>query len=128
MRYLTVEEVLELHARLLEQSGGSGEVRDLGALASAVERPRMTFGGEELYPTVAEKAAVLGFALARTHPFVDGNKRTAHAAMEVFLVLNGYEIEAPVDEQERVFLSLAAGEVERDAFADWIRTHLTEHS
>lgn len=128
MRYLTVEEVLELHARLLEQSGGSEGLRDSGALASAVEQPRMTFGGEDLYPTVAEKAAALGFALAQNHPFVDGNKRAAHAAMEVFLVLNGYEIEAPVDEQERVFLSLAAGEVERDAFADWIKTHLTERS
>jgi death-on-curing protein len=128
MRYLTVEEVLELHARLLEQSGGSEGLRDPGALASAIEQPRMTFGGEDLYPTVAEKAAILGFALARNHPFVDGNKRAAHAAMEVFLVLNGYEIEAPVDEQERVFLSLAAGEVERDAFADWVKTHLTERS
>jgi len=88
----------------------------------------MTFSGEGLYPTVAEKAAVVGFALATNHPFVDGNKRTAHAAMEVFLVLNGYEIAAPVAEQERVFLSLAAGEVERDALADWITTHLTERS
>ena len=125
MRYLTVEEVLELHARLLEQSGGSEGLRDPGALASAVEQPRMTFGGEDLYPTVAEKAAILSFALAKNHPFVDGNKRTAHAAMEVFLVLNGYEIEASVDEQERVFLSLAAGEVEREEFTDWVKAHLT---
>ena len=88
----------------------------------------MTFGGEDLYPTVAEKAAILGFALARNHPFVDGNKRAAYAAMEVFLVLNSYEIEAPVDEQEWVFLSLAAGEVERDAFTDWGKTHLAERS
>ena len=128
MRYLTVEEVLELHARLLEQSGGSEGVRGLGALASAVDQPRMTFSGEDLYPTVAEKAAALGFALAKNHPFVDGNKRVAHAAMEVFLVLNGYEIEARVDEQEQVFLSLAAGKVERDSFADWVKAHLTERS
>ena len=70
----------------------------------------------------------MGFALAKNHPFVDGNKRTVHAAIEVFLVLNGYEIEAPVDEQERVFLSLAAGEVEREEFTDWAKAHLAEHS
>ena len=127
MRYLTVEEVLELHARLLEQFGGSERLRDPGALASVVEQPRMTFGGKDLYPTVAEKAAILSFALATNHPFVDGNKRTAHAAMEVFLVLNGYEIEASVDEQERVFLSLAAGEVEREEFTDWVKAHLAGH-
>ena len=98
MRYLTVEEALEPHARLLEQFGGSEGLRDPGALASAVEQPRMTFGGEELYPRVAEKAAILGFALAKNHPFVDGNKRTAHAAMEVFLMLNDHEIEASVNE------------------------------
>ena len=127
MRYLTVEEVLELHARLLEQFGGSEGLRDPGALDSAVEQPRMTFRGEDLYPTVAEKAAILSFSLARNHPFVDGNKRTAHAAMEVFLVLNSYEIEASVDEQERVFLSLAAGEVKREEFTDWVKAHLTGH-
>ena len=87
----------------------------------------MTFRGEDLYPTVAEKAAILSFSLARNHPFVDGNKRTAHAAMEVFLVLNSYEIEASVDEQERVFLSLAAGEVKREEFTDWVKAHLTGH-
>ena len=127
MRYLTVEEVLELHARLLEQFGGSEGLRDPGALASFVEQPRMTFGGKDLYPTVAEKADILSFALATNHPFVDGNKRTAHAAMEVFLVLNGYEIEASVDEQERVFLSLAAGEVEREEVTDWVKAHLAGH-
>lgn len=128
MRYLTVEEVLELHARLIEQSGRSAGLRDSGALASAIAQPRMTFAGEDLYPTMAQKAAALGYALAQNHPFVDGNKRVAHAAMEVFLVLNGYEIEASVDAQERVFLSLAAGEVEREELADWIEAHLIERA
>jgi death-on-curing protein len=57
------------------------------------------------------------------HPFVDGNKRTGHAAMETFLILNGYELSAPMDEQERVMLELAAGELPRDDFLDWLRTH-----
>jgi death-on-curing protein len=72
-------------------------------------------------PGVIEKAAALGFSLVMGHPFVDGNKRTGHAAMETFLVLNGYEVSAPVDEQERVMLQLAAGEVSRDDFVKWLR-------
>jgi prophage maintenance system killer protein len=73
----------------------------------------MTFGGDDLYPTVVEKAAALGFLPVMNHPFVDGNKRIGHAAMETFLVLNGYEIAASADEQERVVLDLTAGHLER---------------
>lgn len=71
-------------------------------------QPQITFDGEELYPTLVEKASALGFALIKNHPFMDGNKRTGHAAMEVFLVLNGFEIDASVDEQEQIILSVAA--------------------
>jgi len=87
MRYLTLKEVLELHRLILEQSGGMQGVRYLGGLESALAQPQMTFGGQELYPTLAEKAAALGFSLVCNHPFVDGNKRIGHAAMETFLVL-----------------------------------------
>jgi death on curing protein len=72
----------------------------------------MTFGGEDLYPSLLEKAAALGFSIIMNHPFVDGNKRTGHAAMETFLILNGMEINASVDEQERVVLAIASGELE----------------
>ena len=75
-----------------------------------------------------EKAAALGFSLIRNHPFVDGNKRTGHAAMEVFLVLNGYEIDASVDEQEQTILQLAAGELAREVFSEWLRTHVVERT
>jgi death-on-curing protein len=109
MRYLILSEVLELYRRIMEQSGGTMGIRDLGALESALAQPRMTFGGTDLYPSIAEKAASLGFSLVNNHPFVDGNKRTGHAAMEVFLILNGYEIEASIDEQERVILQVASG-------------------
>ncbi len=84
----------------------------------------MTFGGQELYPTLVEKASALGFSLIRNHPFVDGNKRIGHAAMETFLVLNGYEIKASVDEQERVILQVASGEMGREAFTEWLRAHV----
>lgn len=89
MRYLTLTEVLELHRRIIAQSGGSEGVRDLGALELALAQPRMTFANRELYPTLVEKASALGFSLIQNHPFVDGNKRVGHAAMETFLVLIG---------------------------------------
>lgn len=95
MRYLTLNEVLELYHRVMEQSGGAVRIRDLNALEPALAQPRMTFGGQELYPTIVEKASALGFSLIRNHPFVDGNKRTGHAALETFLVLNGYELAGP---------------------------------
>ena len=121
IRYLTLAEVIELHSQILAQVAGSGGIRDLGALESAIAQPRMTFGGEELYPTIIEKASALGFSIVMNHPFIDGNKRAGHAAMETFLVLNRLEIKVVVDEQERVILALAAGELERDAFTDWLR-------
>ena len=121
MRYLTLGEVVALHRAVMEASGGARGIRDLGALESAVAQPRAAFGEQDLYPSVAEKAAALCYALAMGHPFLDGNKRAGHAAMETFLVLNGYEIEAPVDEQERLMLQLAAGEVSRDQLVEWVR-------
>ena len=124
MRYLTLGEVLELHRRVVAQTGGASALRDLGALESAVAQPRMTFGGEDLYPDLPAKAAALGFSLIRNHPFVDGNKRIGHAALETFLVLNGFELDAPVPEAEQVVLEVAQGMRERAAFVDWIQSHL----
>jgi death-on-curing protein len=126
IRYLTVEEVLELYRLALEQSGGLAGVRDLGGLDSALAQPQMAFGGQELYPSLAEKSAALGFSLVCNHPFVDGNKRVGHAAMETFLVLNGWELVAGVDEQEKVILELAAGVLQRDGFTDWVQSHLRQ--
>jgi death-on-curing protein len=124
IRYLSIAEVLALHQQILERWGGSSGVRDAGALESAVAQPRMSFGGEELYPELATKAAAFCFSLVLNHPFVDGNKRIGHAAMEVFLRLNGYEIDAHVDEQEHVMLRLADGKFGRDDLVDWVRRHI----
>ena len=126
MRYLTLDEVLELHRLILKQSGGSAGVRDLGALDSAVAQPRMAFGGQDLYPALAEKAAALGFSLVKNHPFIDGNKRIGHAAIEVFLVLNNHEIAAEVDEQEQMILGLASGWQSREQFTEWLRARIVE--
>jgi len=124
MRYLSLPEVLEIHRRVLAQSGGAGGVRDLGAIASALTQPAMTFGGEELYPTIEAKASAICFSLVMNHPFVDGNKRVGHAAMETFLVLNGYELRAEVEDAEGVILQLAAGRLTRAEFVDWVTAHI----
>jgi death-on-curing protein len=123
MRYLTLGEVLALHRRILAESGGRPGLRDLGAIASALAQPRVSVGGQDAYPALADKAAALGFSLIRNHGFIDGNKRIAHAAMEIFLVMNGMELRASVDEQEQFMLALAAGEVSREALAEWLRAH-----
>ena len=123
MRYLSLGEVVELHGRVLQVGGGASGIRDLGALDSALAQPRATFGGVDLYPTLVEKAAALCFSLVQNHPFVDGNKRVGHAAMETFLILNGAEIAAAVDDQERLLLDLAAGRIDRSQLTDWLRQH-----
>ena len=89
MRYLSLGEIVALHQALIERTGGATGIRDFGGLESALAQPRATFGGTDLHATLPEKAAALGFSLAFNHPFVDGNKRVAHAAMEVFVLMNG---------------------------------------
>lgn len=128
MRYLSLPEVIELHRLVISAAGGYHGVQDLGALESALAQPRMSFAGEDLYPTLAEKAAALCFSLVQNHPFLDGNKRVGHAAMETFLVLNGFEVEATVEEQERVMLAMAAGEMERSELLAWLSSHLVPRS
>ena len=126
MRNLSISEVFELHDRIISSSGGSRGIRDLSALESAINQPRQTFDQKDLYPDIVTKAAALCFSLVMNHPFVDGNKRVGHAAMETFLILNGYEIIASVDEQERVMIELAAGEMSRINFSEWLNNH-TSH-
>ena len=123
-RYLTLNEILELHELLLQQSGGAEGIRDLGALESAVIQPTMTFGDTELYSSLHEKAAALAFSLIQNHPFVDGNKRIGHAAMEVTLLLNGFEIQAGVDEQEQLILGVASSEISCGKLTRWLEQHL----
>jgi len=121
MRYLTLAEVVELHRLVLRAAGGPPGVRSLAGLESALAQPKATFEGRDLYPTLIEKAAALGSSLIQNHAFVDGNKRVAHAAMETFLVLNGNEIMATTEQQERLILDLASGQVSRDDLVAWLR-------
>ena len=96
-------------------------MRDLGLLEASLSQPRQTFSGTDLYPTLVDKAAALGFSLIRNHPFVDGNKRIGHAAMEVMLMLNGYELTASTEAAEATILAVASGALGRQALTDWVR-------
>ena len=126
MRYLTLKEVLQIHELVLAQSGGEAGIRDMGALESSLAQPQMTFDNQELYPTIPDKAASLGFSIIQNHPVVDGNKRTGHAAIEIFLILNGYEIDRSVDEQEAIILQVASGHLSRTSFTDWLHEAIVE--
>jgi death on curing protein len=124
VNYLTTDEVIRLHERAIQRSGGSAGIRDRGLIDSAVFQPQATFGGQDLLPTIVEKASALGFSLAMNHAFVDGNKRIAHAAMETFLVINDHQLSAGVDEQEATILQLASGAMSRQHFEEWVRSHI----
>lgn len=124
MRYLTLAETLDLHVRIIEQSGGAVGIRDLGSIESALAQPQMTFGGQDLYPAIESKASALCFSLVMNHAFVDGNKRIGHAAMETFLVLNGFELASSLDDSEQTILQLAAGKLTREQLTQWVATYL----
>jgi death-on-curing protein len=127
MRWLRMAEVLEIHQRLLDQTGGMPGLRDLGLLEAALALPRQAFAGVDLYPGVSAKAAALGFSLIQNHPFVDGNKRIGHAAMEMILMLNGLELTASVSKAEEAVLAVASGQMDRESFIKWVEDHLCKH-
>ena len=120
MRWLQLAEVLELHRRLLAQRGGASGLRDLELLEASLALPRQSFAGADLYPGLIAKAAALGFSLIQNHPFVDGNKRIGHAALEIALVLNGMELTSSVDAAEAAVLAVASGAMDRERFSQWV--------
>jgi death-on-curing protein len=119
--YLALEQVLELHRLEMRRFGGAAGLRDRGSLEAALARPQMTFAGEDLYPDVESKAAALMHSLVMSHPFVDGNKRTGAAVAELFLNLNGVELETDDDDLVAITLAVARGEVNAEALAIWLR-------
>ena len=122
--WVRADVVEAIQRRQLAEHGGAEGVRDAGALASALERPRnrLTYGNP--LPDLAEMAAASGFGIARNHPFADGNKRTALVVMLLFLKLNGAELVATAEEKYGVVMSLAAGDLEEAGLAKWLRAHL----
>jgi death-on-curing protein len=120
-RWLDIDLVLDIHAELLALFGGPDGVRDIGLLESALARPvnRFAYGETDL----STLAAAYGFGIAKNHPFVDGNKRTALASMIVFLGLNNIDLDAPQEEAAAIVFSLAAGEITEDILAGWIAAY-----
>jgi death-on-curing protein len=121
VEYLSLGQLLALHAQQLQRYGGATGLRDGGALESALARPAATFGGEDLYPGVADKAAALMHSLALNHPFVDGNKRVAAFAAIIFIESNGHEFQATPDELVETTMAVAEGTMPVEALAIWFR-------
>lgn len=122
--WLDKQLVLALHDRQLAEHGGSSGVRDDGLLESALARPQQLHAYGEPPPDLADLAATLAFGLARNHPFVDGNKRTAHVSYRTFLALNGVEFPGLGEEKFLTILALAEGRMTVEEFARWLRTHI----
>ena len=120
---LSKSQVLLLHEQLVAETGGSPGLRDEGMLDSALNAPFQTFGGEDVYPSLQQKAAHLCFGLVKNHPFVDGNKRIGAHVMLVFLALNGIELQYTQTELSDIILQLAAGTIQSSDLLNWILTH-----
>ena len=123
MSYLTSEQVLFIHYRLIEETGGSHGIRDIALLQSAVARPMVTFESNDLYPDIFSKAAALMHSIIKNHPFVDGNKRTAITAASLFLTRNKHQITAANKELERFALKAASTNIELEEIAGGLRKH-----
>ena len=120
---LTKSQVLLIHDQLIAETGGSSGLRDEGILDSALSAPFQTFGGEDVYPSLQQKAARLCFGLVKNHPFVDGNKRIGAHVMLVFIALNGVELQHSQTELSDIILQLAAGEINAEHLLRWILSH-----
>ena len=121
---LTKQQVILLHKDIIAESGGSAEIRDEGLLDSALNAPFQTFSETELYPTLIEKAARLGYSLIKNHAFVDGNKRIGAHTMLVFLALNGIEVEYEDNDFIQLVLGVAAGEISDEQLLTWLKAHI----
>ena len=122
--FLTVDDVLSLHANQVARYGGDRGVRDLGLLESAVAQPRVSFGGELLHGDIFAMAAAYLFHLVQNHPFIDGNKRVGAVAALVFLDLNGIEIAAPEGSLHDLTISVATGQAGKPEIAGFLRSHV----
>ena len=123
MRLLTLDAVLAIHRRQIAEHGGEAGLRDLGLLESALSRPRNIIAYAEKADTAA-LAAAYAFGIAKNHPFLDGNKRTALVVMRTFLILNGADIDASQQDKYQTILALADGRLTEPDLAEWIRSKL----
>jgi death on curing protein len=123
IRYLSAEQILFIHHRLITETGGMDGILDINLLVSATGRPQATFDGNDLYPDVFNKGAALMDSLGRNHPFVDGNKRTAITAIGLFLRLNALELDVSNTEMVRFTLSCAQSQKTIADITAWLKQH-----
>jgi len=123
VNYLYPKQIVYLHQRIVTVSGGSGGLRSKHLLESAVYRPQASFGGQDLYPDVFIKAAVLGHSLILNHPFVDGNKRIGFEAMRLTLRLNGHDVRAGASEKFNFVMAVADKKIDEHQIAEWLKKH-----
>ena len=124
MIWISAEDVILIHSRVIEGSGGLDGLRDRDGLEAAVSAPMQTFDGKELYPTDIEKIARLGFGLASNHAFVDGNKRIGAMMTQLLLKWNGYDLTLHTGELADIFIAIADGTAKEKDLLDWIHRHL----
>lgn len=124
MIWISAEDVILIHSRVIEGSGGLDGLRDRDGLEAAVSAPMQTFDGKELYPTDLEKIARLGFGLASNHAFVDGNKRIGAMMTQLLLKWNGYDLTLRSGELAEMFIAIADGTAKEKDLLDWITRHL----
>ena len=122
MKFITLEEVIAIHEAVLQQTGGRQGIHDFLLLHSAIERPKVTFGGHDLYKTIFQKAAALIHSLILNHPFEDGNKRTALLSAARFLKKNGYQLR-PYPEAVQFTLDIDQKRKNLEEIALWLKIH-----
>ncbi len=122
--FLSLDQVLRLHASLIEHYGGASAVRDLGLLQSAVAMPHASFGGQVLHPTIFDQAAAYLFHLVQNHPFMDGNKRIGAASALVFLAMNDIQIAGDEEGLVTLTMAVASGQSGKAEIATWFRDHV----
>ena len=122
----TIQDIYELHTQLENTFILSPGIRDQNLLASAVNTPFQTFMGNDLYPSIYDKAAQLCYGIANNHPFTDGNKRTALHSMYVYLIINGYDITATQQDVENLIINIAAGNMTNIELTYWLKINTNE--
>lgn len=124
---LTIEQVLYLHEQIIARAGGVQGIREFTLLHSALERCKATYGGEDLYPNVFDKAAALWHSMTMNHPFLDGNKRTAYQVMKRFLFTNDYKITASQDEIVRICISVDNDGLKLSEIVKWLEKNTQDY-
>lgn len=124
MIWITADDVIQIHSRVIQRSGGMDGLRDRASLEAAVSAPMQSFGGQDLYPTTVEKIARLGYGLASNHAFVDGNKRIGAMMTQLLLKWNGFQMSLCSGELADMFIAIADGSAGESDLLAWIQRHL----